>query len=76
MERPSGERHRCAVGSATDNPCPRAATEYVNRDDRPDWCWPHLFLTKIREAAEDTSMLLGELEAELERWILSQQADQ
>ncbi len=68
MEQPSGG-HRCTVGSATDNPCPRAATEYVNRDDRPDWCWPHLFLTKIRGAAE----LLGGLEAQLDRWIRSRE---
>lgn len=70
------EQPICRVGSATDNPCPRVATEYVNREDRPDWCWPHLFSLRLGEAMDDIHALLEERRAELERWVFSQQADQ
>jgi hypothetical protein len=65
----------CRVGSTTDNPCPRVATEYVNWEDRPDWCWPHFFSMQLRTTAEEITAMLDERQAELERWILSQQSD-
>ncbi len=65
------QANRCEVGAETDAPCPRVATEFVNREDRPDWCWPHLFSTRIRDAQEDNDARLDALRAELERWIHS-----
>jgi hypothetical protein len=76
MEQASQEAARCAVGSATDNPCPRVATEFVNRKDRPDWCWPHLFSARLRDTIAEAEQMLRERGAELDDWLRSRQADQ
>jgi hypothetical protein len=76
MEQASQEAAaRCAVGSATDNPCPRVATEFVKRKDRPDWCWPHLFSARLRDTIDEAEQMLRERKAELDNWLRSRQAD-
>ena len=70
MEQASQEAARCAVGSATNNPCPRVATEFVNRKDRPDWCWPHLFSAAwLRATIHEAEQMHREREAELDDWL-------
>jgi hypothetical protein len=76
MEQASQEAARCAVGSATDHPCPRVATEFVNRKDRPDWCWPHLFTARLRDTIAEAEQMLREREVELDDWLRSRHAGQ
>jgi hypothetical protein len=41
----------------------------VNRKDRPDWCWPHLFIARLRDTIAEAEQMLREREAELDDWL-------
>lgn len=62
---------KCAMGTATAYPCPRPATEYVERDDRPDMCGIHARILALQEAASTIELELHRLNKEdrLERGL-------
>lgn len=76
-KQPQEQRRLCIVGSATDSPCPKTATERVNSDEGepPDMCFPHALACELDYVAESelgaAAEHLRRIDRKLARWALA-----